>query len=537
MDIHTVSRRAFAAGLGASGIALAARSGRAAQDAGASTMTLATGFVPADLDPHSAYYSGSGVPLQGPFEGLIRLQPGAFDAYEPVLAESWSSNDDHSVWTFTLRDGIHFQDGAPCDAEAVLQSFLRLFTLKLAPSNVLGRFIADPSQISAPDTRTVVFNLGRPQPRFEAAISSPMGTAIVDAALLKTHEVDGDWGHGWAQTASDGVGTGPYQITSYDLQEGVRLSRYDDYWRGWGGNHFDEIIIRIVLDQDTRRALIETGEADIAEALSILALDALASNPDVVLVNQYTLDTVYFALAPRGVLATPEARQALCWAFPYDDVIKGVYEGRAKQAIGPIAENCRGFDPDTFTYHTDLDQARALLAQAGVPKNTTLHMILPNTNSIYQQMGELFQANLQKIDIKLDIQIVDPSGYAAIALSDMPEEERPEIIPLIWSPDYDDGWSHIWTQLSCNAWYQGNAGHYCNNEVEPLLDQARDAEDDATYTHALSQIQQIVTKDDPASIYIAQPEWTTVHRHDLAGYVPHAIIGELFDFYSLSRTN
>src|SRR5918993_4740849 len=153
------------------------------------TLVLATNRAPSDLDPHSAYDPGSQIVIQGPFEGLIQLRPGTADVIDPVLAESWTANADKSVWTFRLRPGVTFQDGSPLDAEAARASFDRLLTLGLAPSTVLARFIDDPAQISAPDSRTLVFDLGRPQPLFEAAIAAPTGAAIANSAALRAHEV------------------------------------------------------------------------------------------------------------------------------------------------------------------------------------------------------------------------------------------------------------------------------------------------------------------------------------------------------------
>ncbi len=110
------------------------------------TLTLVTNRAPSDLDPHSAYDAGSGVLLQGPFEGLIRAKANTTDEFVPVLAESWEASADESVWTFRLRDGVTFQDGTPLDAHAARASFERLLTLGLAPSTVLGRFLTDPAQ-------------------------------------------------------------------------------------------------------------------------------------------------------------------------------------------------------------------------------------------------------------------------------------------------------------------------------------------------------------------------------------------------------
>ena len=335
------------------------------RQASASTFVLATDRAPSDLDPHSAYDAGSGVALQGPYEGLIRLKPGTVDEYVPLLAESWMPNADKSVWTFRLRDGVTFHDGTPCDAEAARASFERLFSLGLAPAQVLGRFITEPTQITAPDARTLVFDLGTPQPLFEAALASSYGTAVINVAALREHEVEGDQGHAWAQSNADGLGTGPYRIVSFDIAEGVVLERYDGYWGGWEGDHFERIIIRVVPEAETRRALLEAGDADLATTLPLAAVPDLEQNADLVVDRRYNLAVRYLAMTVAGPLQSPTARQALCWAFPYEEVISGVFMGLAKRAIGPVAELCRGFDPATFVYDTDLDRARALLAESG----------------------------------------------------------------------------------------------------------------------------------------------------------------------------
>lgn len=539
-------QRALAAGLapGVASLANAAITSAAApsraaaapanQDT-ASTFTLVTNRAPSDLDPHSAYDAGSGVALQGPFEGLIRLNPGTADEYIPVLAESWSANAAQSVWTFTLREGVTFQDGTSLDAEAARASFERLLTLGLAPSSVLGRFIADPAQVSAPDRRTLVFDLGQPQALFETALASPFGTAIVNVAALRDHEVDGDWGHAWAQVNSEGLGTGPYRIVEFDTETGAVLERYPNYWRGWEGGHFEQVILRVVVEPETRRSLIENGEADVATTLPLSAVHELEQNPDLVVDHRYGLTVRYLIMTVAGPLQSAEARQALCWAFPYDEVVGGVYEGFAKRAIGPVAELCHGFNPDTFIYQTDLELARTLLRQAGVAEETTLTMLLPPGSLENATMAELFQANLAEIGMTLDIQQVDFATYVGIFTGDLPAEERPNLLPVFWSPDYNDAWNHLWPQISCDAWQAGNGGHYCNERVEALLEAARNAEDEPSYQAALGEIQQIVTRDDPAAIYYVQPEIPTVIRRDLDGFVSDLVVSDIIDFYTLRR--
>ena len=510
--------------------------GAAAQQDTPNTLTLVTHRTPSDLDPHSAYDAGSGVALQGPYEGLLRLKAGSTDEYVPLLATSWEANADQSVWTFHLRQGVTFHDGSPFDAVAARASFARLLHLGLPPAQVLGRFLTDHAQITASDAYTLIFDLGRPQPMFEAALASSYGTAIVNVAALRQHEENDDWGHGWAQTHSDGLGTGPYQVSAFDAEDGVILPRYDGYWGGWQDGQFEQVIIRTVVEPETRRQLLEHGDADIAATISLGAIQELEENPDLVVDRRFNMAVQYLAMTVAGPLTAPEARQALCWAFPYDDVITGVYEGFAKRAVGPISALCRGFDPQTFVYDTNLARARELLDVAGVAEGTALTLLLPTGNQDSAAIVELFQANLALVGVRLDIQLVDFATYVGLAFGDAPAEERPNLFPAFWSPDYNDGWNHLWPTVSCDAWQTGNLGHYCNPRVETLLDIARDAADATAYQAALSEIQQIVTQDDPAAIYIAQAQWLTVLRRDVAGFAPDLVSEGIFDFAALRRT-
>jgi peptide/nickel transport system substrate-binding protein len=236
-----------------------------------------------------------------------------------------------------------------------------------------------------------------------------------------------------------------------------------------------------------------------------------------------------------GPLQRPEARQALCWAFPYDDVITGVFEGFAKRAAGPVAKLCRGFSPATFIYATDLDRARSLLNEAGVAEGTTLRAMLPMGNQEAPSILELFQASLAEIGIELTIELTDFATYVGIAFGDLPAAERPNLFPAFWQPDYNDAWSQLWPQTSCDAWQNGNVGHYCNARVEELLALTQRPADERTYLPMLGEIQQTVTRDDPAAIYIAQPQWLTVLRRDVGGFAPNLVAGEIVDFYGLYR--
>ena len=74
-----------------------------------------------------------------------------------------------------------------------------------------------------------------------------------------------------------------------------------------------------------------------------------------------------------------------------------------------------------------------------------------------------------------------------------------------------------------------------DEEVDAGLAAARDAPDAATYDAALAEVQQILSESDPSAIYYVQPEWTTVLRRGIEGFVFNPIYIGTYDFYRLRR--
>lgn len=114
--------------------------GGSGQNGGRLTLII-TGNIP-DLDPHSAYDSTASSVFFGTHEMLVRFKGSSTEEYEPMLAESWESNEDKTVWTFKIPDGVKFHDGTDCDANAVAESFKRFHEMGLGPVNVINRFVS-----------------------------------------------------------------------------------------------------------------------------------------------------------------------------------------------------------------------------------------------------------------------------------------------------------------------------------------------------------------------------------------------------------
>ncbi|MCC6313693.1 MAG: ABC transporter substrate-binding protein [Thermomicrobiales bacterium] len=541
-----LSRRTLLKGAAAVGLAApAARFGALDPAAAAARFQIAAGTLvigldgsPSDRDPHSQYDYRSTLVIRGVYEGLLGLKGASTDEYEPLIAESWEPNDDKSLWTFHIRPDVKFHNGDPCDAEAVRASYERLLTMGKGAVGVISRFVTDPAMMSVSDPQTLVFDLGRPQPLFEAALAATYGPQIVNVKVAMEHEEDGDFGNAWLQLNSEGAGTGPFVVTEFDPATGIVMERNPDYWAGWEGDHLDRVIVRVIEEPQTMRQLVEAGEVDIMDRFSVQweALDTLAANPNLVVDSQTGTEVEYFTMTVGGLLESPTARQALCYAFPYQETIDGVFRGYAGRANSLIASVVRGYAPDGFFFQTDLDKAKALREEAGIPEGTQMTLMMGGGAD--STPAELYQANLAQIGITLNIEKVEQSTYTGIFYGDAPAEERPELMRWSWWPDYNDAWNVLFPTTSCESWGSkgSNGGLYCNEEFDDLLAIAKDAPDDATYNDAVTKAQAIITEPDPPVVCTAAPKWPTVLNKRVQGFVFNPINMGTYDFHKLWKT-
>jgi len=502
------------------------------------TFTVLFNGTIADFDPQSAYDSLASCAFFGTYEMLIRLKGNSTSDYLPMLAKEWSKNADGSEWTFTLFDNIKFHDGSVCDANAVVFSFQRFVKMGRGPHDVVGRFIDNPdTDITAPDAKTVKFKLKTPNPIFEAAIASQYGPFVVSMdAVNKNKTTNDEWAHEWF--VKNMVGTGPYKVSSIDQNQQIVLEKFPDYYRGWDGNHFDKIVMRIVEDTATRRQLIEGGSADgLTFSLTPQDYIAMKSNPKLQAIDYPTTNANWTIMNYGDRLSDVTVRTGFCYAFPYDDVRTGVYKGLIDKSGGPLTPTTAGYDKNIFIYETDLDKAKQMISTKFNAGEKFSYMFSSGDDS-QAQVAQLFQANLQKIGYQLDLRQVERATETDLAYGDSPPPQRPDFFgDWGWWPDYNDGYNEIYPNFdSKSAGSAGsNAGFYKNARVDEILDTLGPGVSETDYNNLLAECQNILVQKDPASIFWGAVRWYTVLGADIRGFEWNPIYMNTYYFYDMYR--
>ncbi|HZA93067.1 MAG TPA: ABC transporter substrate-binding protein [Gemmatimonadales bacterium] len=489
-----------------------------------------------DIDPHYSYSTLSSTVALAVYEMLLILKGDSTDEFEPMLAESWEASEDRSTYTFKLFPDVKFQDGTPANAQAVKDSYTRWIELEGSPVNVITRFCDSPDKMEVVDEMTLRFNLGSPQPLFLAAMASAYGPSIISPTAIAENATEADpYAREWAKASA--VGSGPYSLESNSVNEGIVLKKFDGFHRGWEGNHFDEIVFRVVPEDSTRRQVLERGEADASPFnLTFEAVDAMRSNSDLHVV-EYPSTAVSWVIMNAPRLLTKEVRQGLSYAFPYDDVINVVFKGLMKRS-GPVADNVRGYDSDVFLYWTDLDKAKELLVSGGFGEGDTFEYLVDANLESEQVIAQLFQANLQQMGFNLELVSVDYATLESTVFGDALAEERPHMIGgWGWWPDYNDPWNQLWPNFTeANVGGGGsNAGAWVNPRFEEIMAEAEQFESGEQLDELMKEAQNILTEQDPPVIYYGQVVRYTVLGKDIQGYVPNPLYLDSFNFYGMSR--
>lgn len=539
-----LSRRRFlvGAGLGMAGMALAACE-RGRQPAGASppalrgrdpdTLVVAVDAAVENLDPATNVEWAYG--LQPVYNTLVKLDGTSTTDTVPSLASSLEANEDLTTWTCQIREGVVFQDATPCDAQAVKDAITRTATLKGGLGYVWA--LDDPDQqLVVVDPLTLRFEFGYPRPFFDIEAAGQYGFWIASPTAAREHSTGpADQGHEYLQ--SNPVGTGPYIVASNDPGQEIVFERFPEYWGGWAGNHFDRVITRTIPESTTRRQLLEQGEADIIWPGTADDAVQFGDDPRFVVTDAKTLVLEYVVLGAYGPLADPRARLGLNHAFDRQGYIEGIMRGTLDEPHGVFPDLLATADTSIQPAQYDLQKAKELLTAAGVSEGTEL--TYEYFTGFGDEVGELLQASLAEIGIRLRLVEKSFSAFVADYFSDAPPDQRPNMYFFSWWPNYNHPFDWTWVLYHKDAWGSAgaNTGLYDNAEANKLIDAMWNVPIDEKLEAKSSRLQQILAFEDPPWIPVAQEPTHLYHRNDIGGVVLNPVYVLTLDMYALNRTS
>ena len=485
------------------------------------TINYAISGEPIILDPGNTGAAQTHQITHGIFDNLTNLA----DDYTalPGLATSWSTSADRLTWTFKLRKGAQFHDGEPVDADAVKFTMERVMDAK---QNLSGIRYLSPilKGVSAPAPDTVEFTLKQPYGAMPLLMATE-ATAIVSPKAAKASGQD---------FGRKPVGSGPYVFKEWLPGQKVTIERNDKYWGDKAKNQ--RVVFFIVKEDSTRVAMVETGQADIAQYVPPSDAQRLRGDAKFQVLQTEALEvrTLKFNMLDERV-KDPRVRQAMNMALDRDQLVATVLENTASPAVGPLPKGVPGAF-QTAKYKFDLAQARKLLADANYPsgQKLTIAYTPSSTGSSQQEIMAAIQSQLKNAGVDVVLQSFDTAAYAtyrALPATGTAGQGK-GFISHGQTLAYPDPWL-IRNTYHSDAWPPagGNYGFYKNPKVDQLLDQAQSEADPAKRNQLFTDFQNLVLDDAPA-LFLYQQRWLYLMR----GLRPISLPStELIEFASVEK--
>ncbi len=318
---------------------------------------------------------------------------------KPVLAESWTHNDDTSVWTFKLRSGVKFQSGGALVAADVVATVDRLCD-PANSSNALSAFkgILSKGNTKAVDDLTVEFHLDAPYGSFPYVVSSDNYNCIILPASYK-----GDYEKNWD-------GTGPFKLDKFTPKVGASFVRNDAYWGAKALPDRTEFTFYDTLQP--RILALQGGQIDLIDQLPVISGKALLNDPNITIIREKsTAHQQMHMRCDTGPLADKRIRQALALSIDRKKLVAGLLQGFGEVGNdSPFAKAYPSSDPSVPQRERDIAQAKKLLAEAGVAPGLKVNLTTEQYLEI-PQYAQVMQNFAKEIGIEITLKIEDQDSY------------------------------------------------------------------------------------------------------------------------------
>lgn len=367
--------------------------------------TLRTGIVaPAiELNPLVVYDEG-GLAVLGQSGEYLAWSNDQLEL-EPRLAESWTPNEDASIWTFNIRQGVTFHDGTPLTASDVAYT-LNLNADPKNEGNALSAF-GDPGGLSAggaeaPDDATVIVTLNGPNGSFPYLVSSDNYNVIVLP--------DGFDPATWEKSF---MGTGPWVLDKFTPQQGVTYTKNPNYWDTQRQPLADASELRFYAEDQARILAIQGGEVDILSQFQIVAGgEALLNDPNIAVTEVKAAQHRQIHMrTDQEPFQDKRVRQAMALLLDRPTIIEGFFQGRAD--IGndnPFAPVYPFTDTSVPQREVNVEQAKQLLADAGKGDGFEVELSTWDNYEI-PQLAQLLQGAAKEVGITITLNITDAGTY------------------------------------------------------------------------------------------------------------------------------
>lgn len=425
----------------------------------------------------------------------------------PSLAKSWEFDEETNTYTFHLEEGVKWHDGEPFTANDVKFTIEAIMDPENGSENAPN--FEDVEEITVEDDYTVSFRLSAPN----VAFLDYMTMAILPQHLLEGEDMQE------SDFFRHPIGTGPYKLASWDEGQAITLEKNEDYFKG--AANIDQIIFKIVTDDNAKAIQMESGELDLA-LLTPKDAKTFADKDGYTCYDMKTSDYrgIMYNFNNEYWTENKDIIPAINYAIDREAIVEAVLLGEGMTAYGPLQRNIYN-NEDVEHYDYNPEKSKEILESVGCEMGD---------DGFYYRDGEKISFVLSVgagDQVRLDI-----AQAAAQQLGEVGIECKVEVPTEVdWSGQmaYLIGWGSPFdaddhTYKVFGTGKGANYSSYSNTLVDQYLTEARESDDTEVRAIAYAKFQEELAKD-PAYTFICYIDANYVAKSNISGINADTVMG------------
>jgi len=438
---------------------------------------------------------------------------------EGELVESWSVSEDGLTLDFKLRDDVVFHDGTALTSTDVAYTLDRIKRIGIGVASYLSAY---ESSEAISDTEVSV-RLNRSDSSFLAALTR---VYVLNSALVDENAGSDD-GQSWL--ANNSAGSGPYVLSAYSANQSTMYTKFADYWEGFDGQA-ETVEFRYLAEPATQSAALSSGDVDIAMDIAPTEWEKFEGTDGFTVDKAGTNVALYvFFNMGDSVTSNPVLREAISYAYDYDQHIDSILYGSGSPMNGPVPTAMKCATDDLTVPTFDLQKAKEIIDTNGLA-GTQLTMTFLGALVEMEQAAALLQSNLSEIGVILDLQAITYPQYVEMSLN---TETRPQLGMIYAFPAFPDTSAILFQNFNSQTIGGQNWGAYSNPRVDELTSAAQIENDQDVRCDYYVEAQQIITSEF-ASVNLSNPQHVAVVNERVQGFSYRPWHHQTVDVYDLT---
>lgn len=310
---------------------------------------------------------------------------------KPWLATRWEVNADATEWTFWLRDDVTFSDGTPMTAADVKATYEYPRDNNVA----LSKTWKDLKEVEIVDDYQVkvIFNVPCGAMSYMAYLSNIYSKEII--------------AKGPDAMATESLGTGPWKLKEWNPGDNMILERNEHYWGE--KPYFDELEYKVIIEDSTRLAAVQTGAVDIAEGVAPELYEQVEQDPGVQLYKTNLADQQWLGLkCDKAPFDNIKAREALSLCLDRQ-VFVDILGGKVSTSI--IPSKSLGGNADWPALEFDPGKARQLLSESGYDGEKIVLLSFTGSYPKTMEQLETVQAMMTAVGFNVSLEVFEMSTF------------------------------------------------------------------------------------------------------------------------------